>query len=752
LHVATTSTKKPTLQCTVMSPPTAASTSTDSSIGISLTSVKPAGKKKRKTTFRPANNKAPAKKKKLAPPSLSSTSSSVGDSNSKAAQVPEPKLQPPPPPPPPLQRTTVEGTASSGSQEKTTGEEEEEVSPVTNNTKNDQKPAATALESAGETSTTKTRATATIQPAPVFVAENSTKKAAADDEAPIKNSAAIAAADEPSPSAAPAPALAAAALPTTTTTKPAPAPAAAAAIAAAAATAKRGGPKRKKAGVAIRTSSRSRAIVVAVSADASRFSSRNQHDASDTKNHLDENNHHQAALMVRNKAGEQAVGLSNTLADIEDAAAGGGGALTRTALPAADSSQSIPESNGPLLSSFCSKFPRKKRAPRVKKGDAKNATNNAATGAPAAAAAAAASSPLQDATAAAAAAAAAAGPVVQIVNGEIVLQEDSMVLNANATTKAIDEEYTVVEEEAQLAVIGASYNSFIPNGKRSTPKRWSAAETELFYEALRQVGADFGTMEAYFASTTQRTRKQLKSKYLKEMAHVPHLIEAALHPQLKKAVDLTVFDVTITARPVLPPEAAAPTAAPSAENENDANETLETAKNDSTTANSGDENEILVQGEEEAQPATRSRQKGMLRVLPPLPSSSATASKNTGLDNDDEYDNDDISKSAGPSLWPDEEEERQEEDGDDHGRVDIANNDDDDIVHHDDDPSYFPDEQDHDVMDRGGDCSKQIQQQKQQQQQVEELTTIALVSTAFSKKKTSKKPKFRSRKKAAVNK
>ena len=113
-----------------------------------------------------------------------------------------------------------------------------------------------------------------------------------------------------------------------------------------------------------------------------------------------------------------------------------------------------------------------------------------------------------------------------------------MVLNANASRQQIDSEYTdVVEEEAQLAVIGASYRSFLPPSKRTKSKRWTAQETALFYDALRQIGADFGTMEAYFASSTQpRTRKQLKAKYLQEMAKYPHLVEGALNFSAKKAV------------------------------------------------------------------------------------------------------------------------------------------------------------------------------------------------------------------------
>lgn len=122
-----------------------------------------------------------------------------------------------------------------------------------------------------------------------------------------------------------------------------------------------------------------------------------------------------------------------------------------------------------------------------------------------------------------------AGPVVQIVDGEIVLQESSMVINGTAA-KA-DDEFSVIEEEAQLAVVGASYHSF---AKRTKPARWTIEETQKFYEALRQVGTDFGTMEVYF--NMKRTRKQLKRKYRVEHTKNPDLVERALDPRCRREI------------------------------------------------------------------------------------------------------------------------------------------------------------------------------------------------------------------------
>jgi hypothetical protein len=122
-------------------------------------------------------------------------------------------------------------------------------------------------------------------------------------------------------------------------------------------------------------------------------------------------------------------------------------------------------------------------------------------------------------------------PVVQIVDGRIVLNESSLSFpGQRRTVKEVEEEFDVVEEDAQLAVVGASYNSFV---NRKGPRHWSVEETKRFYEALRQLGTDFCSMEAFFEN---RTRKQLKRKYTAELTKNAELVEMALHPKYQKDV------------------------------------------------------------------------------------------------------------------------------------------------------------------------------------------------------------------------
>lgn len=186
----------------------------------------------------------------------------------------------------------------------------------------------------------------------------------------------------------------------------------------------------------------------------------------------------------------------------------------------------VVDDSAPTLASFCSKFRvKRKRGEKNAPSIAKPRKESNASIPPEVV-------PVAEAPSA---------PQVQVINGEIVLNESSIIVaGTTAADKEADmEEYTVVEEEAQLAVIGASYNSFVP---RRAPQHWSVEDTKRFYDALRQVGTDFGTMEAYFDK--KRTRKQLKRKFQVESAKNPHLIDNALNVQCMKEIGTFACPIT----------------------------------------------------------------------------------------------------------------------------------------------------------------------------------------------------------------
>ena len=219
------------------------------------------------------------------------------------------------------------------------------------------------------------------------------------------------------------------------------------------------------------------------------------------------------------------------------------------------------------LKNFCSKFPKdnstsssnnsnnkgtKKKKKKNKRGvkgeeeeEEEEAEKELMEAAHAAAAAAVVTQPVETTTAPtiAAAAAAPAGPQVEIINGEIVISQNSLLSHpeTRTSTDQIDKEFggTVVEDETptQLGAINARYDSYITK-PRSRPQRWTAIETKSFYKALRQCGTDFSMMQMFLEG---RSRGQLKSKYKLELRKNGRLVDMALDPKSKLKLDLSVF-------------------------------------------------------------------------------------------------------------------------------------------------------------------------------------------------------------------
>ena len=103
-------------------------------------------------------------------------------------------------------------------------------------------------------------------------------------------------------------------------------------------------------------------------------------------------------------------------------------------------------------------------------------------------------------------------PVPQVkvgVNGEIILDESSTMLETTAARKA-------KEDLSNTPVVVENSNKFTNYGTWSKKRRysdWSEKETFKFYRALSIVGSDFSMMESMFK---KRTRQELKLKFKKE--------------------------------------------------------------------------------------------------------------------------------------------------------------------------------------------------------------------------------------------
>ncbi|KAL4092756.1 hypothetical protein PRIC1_011747 [Phytophthora ramorum] len=115
-------------------------------------------------------------------------------------------------------------------------------------------------------------------------------------------------------------------------------------------------------------------------------------------------------------------------------------------------------------------------------------------------------------------------PQVQIVDGQMVVLENTIKLGdeLQRTADALGESSVSGESRLPPRHSGARYNSSHPNGPG---KRWGKEETKQFYYCLSQVGPNFSMMATLFPT---RKRKELKSKFKYEEKNHAKLIEIAL--------------------------------------------------------------------------------------------------------------------------------------------------------------------------------------------------------------------------------
>ncbi|CDS13375.1 hypothetical protein LRAMOSA05553 [Lichtheimia ramosa] len=113
-------------------------------------------------------------------------------------------------------------------------------------------------------------------------------------------------------------------------------------------------------------------------------------------------------------------------------------------------------------------------------------------------------------------------PQVRLINGQIVLDTDSLVVDrAN--------EHTVVDTSAMEVVEETNMTRKLNSqtwGKKSHSARWTPYETMDFYNAIAQFGTDF-TMVAHLLPG--RTRNQVRNKFNREEKKHPERIKEVLY-------------------------------------------------------------------------------------------------------------------------------------------------------------------------------------------------------------------------------
>ncbi|KAJ1722627.1 hypothetical protein LPJ53_002969 [Coemansia erecta] len=95
---------------------------------------------------------------------------------------------------------------------------------------------------------------------------------------------------------------------------------------------------------------------------------------------------------------------------------------------------------------------------------------------------------------------------VRIVDGKVVIDTDSLVINRRDMTAVDTEPLEVVDESTKQRFT----NSLTYVTKRTSRKRWKPEETELFYQALRKHGSDF---QMIAEELPNRNRYDVRNKF-----------------------------------------------------------------------------------------------------------------------------------------------------------------------------------------------------------------------------------------------
>ena len=123
------------------------------------------------------------------------------------------------------------------------------------------------------------------------------------------------------------------------------------------------------------------------------------------------------------------------------------------------------------------------------------------------------------------------GPRFLAIDGTIQFLPSSTTVNREADADREIETYEVVEERSLTTRITS--RSFLKNNKRfpndfilpGQGKRWTAADTELFYEGLQHFGTDFQMISQMFPGSTRRS---IKLKFTREERGDPERVREIL--------------------------------------------------------------------------------------------------------------------------------------------------------------------------------------------------------------------------------
>ncbi|RDA92787.1 hypothetical protein CP533_0796 [Ophiocordyceps camponoti-saundersi (nom. inval.)] len=130
-----------------------------------------------------------------------------------------------------------------------------------------------------------------------------------------------------------------------------------------------------------------------------------------------------------------------------------------------------------------------------------------------------------------------AGPQFRIIDGQIVIDQNSLVMDRHArAAQARGDIETVEENDFTHRITSSSFMT--SSSKLKGPNIWTAEETELFYRGLRMFGTEFEMISKMFP---RKQRRHIKLKFNREERHNPKLIDAALTGEKTTKMDIDEY-------------------------------------------------------------------------------------------------------------------------------------------------------------------------------------------------------------------
>jgi transcription factor TFIIIB component B'' len=132
----------------------------------------------------------------------------------------------------------------------------------------------------------------------------------------------------------------------------------------------------------------------------------------------------------------------------------------------------------------------------------------------------------------------ASGPQFHIVDGQIVVDQSSLLVDRHAAAAAAHAGQDMEEIEENDFTRLTTSASYMTGSKLRGPNHWSDADTERFYEYLAMFGTDFETISMMFPG---KSRRAIKMKFNREEKVRPRRITAAVVGKKHVAIDLEHF-------------------------------------------------------------------------------------------------------------------------------------------------------------------------------------------------------------------